>query len=173
MGGRDAACVEISRYLSELLTGGTFRADACDDLARHGLGTPGRRGRRLGRPWWSPALLDESLELVGWNESSAPRHLNRLNVREDAAVESRAADAERLSGLGTRIGESFYACCFANDRNWLRVPTAFLRPPLLTASRHQYAVHERRPAFASGCICVSPAICRSCCCTRGFIGAGG
>jgi hypothetical protein len=141
--GGGAACVEISSDLSKPLTGGTFGADACDDLARHGLGTPGRRERRLGRPWRSAALLEESLELVGWNESSAPRHLDRLNVREDATVESRAADAERLGGLGARVGESFDTGRLADDHSWLRVPTLFLRPPLLTASRHQYAIHKR------------------------------
>jgi hypothetical protein len=129
--------------LGEASASGPFGADACEDIARHGHGAPRRRERSLGRPWRSTALLEESLELVGWNESSTPRHLDRLNVRKDTAVERGAADAQRLGGLGAGVGEALGAGCLADDHSWLRVPTLFLGAPLLTASRHQFAVHKR------------------------------
>jgi hypothetical protein len=66
-------------------------------------------GTAAGRPSGDPgalalarrtsAFVDESLEFVGRDQERAPRHLDGLDVGEDAAVERGAADAECLGGL--------------------------------------------------------------------------
>jgi hypothetical protein len=58
--------------------------------------------RRLGG---SSTFGEESLELVDRDQLRAPGHLDRLDVRENAASEGGAADAERFGGLGAGVRE--------------------------------------------------------------------
>ena len=87
--------------------------DALCDLGWEGRFTAARRRlqSRSGRP---APLGGDSLEFVGGDRLGAPGHLDRLDVREQAA-ESGAADAERLGGLAARVGESFDVARLAHD----------------------------------------------------------
>jgi hypothetical protein len=128
--------------LREALAGGVSGADALDELGREGGGAARRSGRssRLAR---GPAPLgEEPLEFVGRDQACAPRHLDGLDVREDASVEGGAADAEGLGCLGACVREPLDARRLADDR--LRLPVApFLGcSSAVSAARHPCSVHE-------------------------------
>jgi hypothetical protein len=59
-------------------------------------------GARLAGPL---AFGEEAFELVDRYQLRAPRHLDRLDIREDSPNEGGGADAERLGGMATRVGE--------------------------------------------------------------------
>ena len=77
--GWDTLGVELASDLAEAAAGGVRGLDSFD----HPFGNPprtasARRCRmRIGR---SPALGEESFELVDWNQHCAPGHLDRLDV---------------------------------------------------------------------------------------------
>src|SRR5437773_1191883 len=101
--------VQPSCDLRQALTRATLRSDLFDELRREN-GPPARSRWRLGLPWsWPASLSDQSLQLVGRNQPGAPRHLDRLDKRQDAPAEGLAADAERLGSLRSRISEPLNA----------------------------------------------------------------
>jgi hypothetical protein len=88
-------------------------------------------------------LGKHTLELVDGNQLRAPRHLDRLDQREDATVEGRPADAESCGCLRTRIGEPLDSRRLSNDFGRPpngpiggRVSLRFLASASQTAARH-------------------------------------
>lgn len=87
-----------------------------DDLGRESRPAAGALGP-LGR---CAGLLssggEQALELVDRDEAPARLQLDRLDQREDAPVEARGADPERLGRLRPRVGEPLDAGRLAHDR---------------------------------------------------------
>jgi hypothetical protein len=97
--GRHAVGVETTRDLSEALPTRALVVGASGDLRRY-RDPAARTQRRTAFGWHlSPSLFEHPLELVDGDQLRAPRHLDRLDERQDASDERRAADAERLGGL--------------------------------------------------------------------------
>lgn len=93
-------------------------------------------------------LGKHTLELVDGNQLRAPRHIERLDQREEAPVEGRSADAECRGRLRPRVREPLDARRFANDFGWPSgrmssgVSLRLLTSACQTAARHSYTVHE-------------------------------
>jgi hypothetical protein len=107
--------VEPARDLTQTLGSGVLGLDPLADALRNrDRATRTRAGLRLasGRPASFP---DHALQLVDRDQSCTPRHLDRLNQRQDASVEGGAADAECFRGLCARVGEPLDACRLADD----------------------------------------------------------
>lgn len=115
MRGRYLIGGELARDLSETAAGGVLGPDSVDDVGRDLGGASGPpHGLRL-RSSRLAALCEQPLQLVDWNQTRAPRHLDRLDEWEDAPVEGRAADAECFGRLRSRVRESLDARGFALD----------------------------------------------------------
>jgi hypothetical protein len=130
------------RDLGKAFTGGALGADAVDEVWRKGCGPPRLCRRRPALARGPAPLGDQPLELVGWDQACAPRHFDRLDVREDAAVESRAADAKRLGRLGAGVGEPLDACRLADYRLRLLVAPVLFGATAMPTTRHPYSVHK-------------------------------
>jgi hypothetical protein len=122
-------------------------ADVVDEFRRDDARPSPLRplSRRLSRP---SLLGDQSLELVDGDESRSPRHLDRLDQRQDASVERRAADSDGRGRLRARVGESLDMRLLANDLDWCRgwlgrfVPASLVTSASQAAARHAYNVHK-------------------------------
>jgi hypothetical protein len=106
---------EASRDLSEASAAGAFGSDSFNDVGLDGCPAPGPCPRLRFPTSWAATLRQDPLELVDGNEPRPPRHFDRLDQRQDAAVEGRAADAERLRSLRARVGEPLNTRRFSND----------------------------------------------------------
>jgi hypothetical protein len=138
---------EFARDAGEAPAGGMAVADSVDDIGWNPGGAAARRlGLRL-RPRRSAMLGNQSLELVDGNEFRSPGHFDRLDQREDAAVERRAAHSERRSSLCARIDESLDTRRLSNDfglrpgRAGGAMPSDLLVSASQAAARHSYSVH--------------------------------
>jgi hypothetical protein len=138
--------------LAEAPAPGALLLNPFDDLSGN-RGTP---------PWATPrrelnrrdlgVLFQEPLEFANGNQSCPPRCLYRVQGRDDAAVESRNADAESLGRLPAGVDETFGAVSEAEilglSPGALRSrgtdsPAALLRPSALTSRGHVFvSVHE-------------------------------
>ena len=74
-----------------------------------------RSSRRRARLGGSSALGEQSLELVDRDQLGSPWHLDRLDVGQDAPVEGRAAETERLGRLAAGVGEPLDERRLASD----------------------------------------------------------
>lgn len=109
----DSLIVEVARDLAEAPSSLALSSDVGNEVRRENL-RPSSLGRRY--PCVSPPPLGEqSLELVDGDESRSPRHLDRFDQWEHAAVEGGAAHAERCGRLRARVGESLDTRRFSND----------------------------------------------------------
>ena len=144
---RDAPIVEVGRDLAQRSSGRALRPDVVDEVRFEDARPSPARPLRP-RSSWPPLLGDKALELVDGDELRAPRHLDRLDQRQDAAVERGAADAESRGRLGARVGKSFDTCRLSNDFDWCRgrlgsfVPSSLLIPASEAAAGHSYSVHK-------------------------------
>jgi len=170
---RCRCCVQAGCDLTETLAGGVLSPDAAHDIKRKGCRASKCGWRPPSFPSPGPPLSSDTLELVDRDQPRAPWHLDRLEERQHAAGERRAADAEGLGRLRARVGESLDALCLADDsrrpgrrRKRRRRPLAFRLEAPDTAARHGDSVHKRWDGFAPGCICVSSFIGLGRFCTR-------
>lgn len=145
---RCLAVVEVARDLSQASAGGTLRPDVADEVGREGPWSSGFCRLRSSSSW-PPPFGDQSLELVHRNQAGSPGHLDRLDQREDAAVERRAADAEGLGRLCAGVREPLDAGCLANDlygrgRGFERRRVSLSLRTLAsdTAARHMDNIHK-------------------------------
>jgi len=132
--GRYVASVQVACDLAEALAGRALYADAVHDLGRKGYGPSGRAWLASPLARRTLPLADESLELIDRDELRSPRHLDGLDVREDAPVEGRATDAERIGRLRAGVGEPLDARRLAHDRWRLRAPAFLLDAAASTAA---------------------------------------
>lgn len=112
--------VEVIRDLTKTLARGAQRENVVHELGREDprpswFRQPGLCSR------WPTSFGDQSLELVDGDEPRSPRHLNRLDKRQDSPVEGRAADPERRGRLCAGVREPLDAGCLANDLDGRRV----------------------------------------------------
>ncbi|MEX2647236.1 MAG: hypothetical protein WD249_13330 [Gaiellaceae bacterium] len=123
-------------------------SDSLDDFRWNDARAARWRLQLSSRASRSATLGDQPLQLVDRDESRAPRHLERLDQRQDAAVECRAAHAERLGGLGARVGESLNTRRFSDDLGRRRgglgavMASRLLASAFQATTRHAYTVHE-------------------------------
>ncbi len=165
---RDVVVVQSARDLREAVACVVLAADACGDLVVEKCSAALPSWRWLGGATPSSAFRDETLELVDWDESRAPGHVYRLDVREEPS-QCRRTDPECLGGLAARVGEPLDVARRAHDRarsarlswrdgwdglcawpahlrRWERraVAARFLFASLLAAARHS------RTAYTNG-----------------------
>ena len=146
---RHAVGGEPTPDLTETSAGIVFGSDPLNDVGRHGFSTAWSclrlrlPARRL------PAFVDYSLEFVDGNQPRAPRHLDRVDQREDTTVEGRSADTKRCGCLCPRVGEPLDARRFSNDSGRRASPISsrgmslgLLASASQTAARHPYSVHK-------------------------------
>jgi hypothetical protein len=144
---RDSPIVEVSRDLTEAPSGLTLSANMVDDVGREDLRSS-LSCRRCGCASGSSPFRDESLELIDGDESRSPRHLDRLDQRQDSVVERRAAHSQRRGRLRAGVGEALYTRRLSNDfygcscRIGSRVAPGFLASTSQAAARHSYSVHK-------------------------------
>jgi hypothetical protein len=104
--GRHAVVVERPRYLGEASSARVLEPDSLDDPSRQrwwpacGAAFTGL-ARRL------KVLAEKALELGDRDQPLAPGRLDRVDSRDDAAVNGGDADAERFGGLFAAVGEPF------------------------------------------------------------------
>jgi hypothetical protein len=147
VGRRYSSIVEVSGDLAEGPSVLPLRSDLVDELRQERL-LPSSLRRFRPRASRPPPFGYHSLELVDGDESRSPWHLDRLDQRQDATVERRAAHAERRGCLCARVRESFDADRFAGNLGPLRggagrrVPSVPLASASRAAARHAYSVHK-------------------------------
>lgn len=108
--------VQPARDLTKALALGVLVADSSDHLGRETNSAAGPRRRPPLSVSPSPSLDDKALDLADGYEADPPPCLDRLDERQDAADEGRAADTERLRRLRARVGEPLYSGRLADDR---------------------------------------------------------
>jgi hypothetical protein len=146
---RCSARVEVACDLTQALACGMLCSDAVCDAARNSC----RPSRFRSTRWPSSrpsSFRHQPPQLVDGNQPGAPRHLDRLDDRQDAPVERRAADAENLGRLRPRVGEPLDARRLANDHRRRcgkpgrrrRVSLRFLTPAPQATAGHFQSVHK-------------------------------
>ena len=134
----------------KLFPAAALDADPLYELWRQGCGATWRR-RPRSRSSRPPLLRKESLQLVDGNEPRAPRHLDRLDERQDAPIEGGTTDAEGLGGLCAGVGKphdprrlAFNHQRTGRDLRWRwRMPLSFRDPAPEATMRHGQSVHKR------------------------------
>jgi len=104
--------------------------DSFDDMSRDCGGTSRLRSGFCWRSSRPAALGEQPLQLVGGYQMRTRGHLDRLDEREHMPVEGRAADAERLGCLRSRVGKTLdarrlaqhYRCRLSSSEQWQRLP---------------------------------------------------
>jgi hypothetical protein len=135
---------QIGCNLCQALTRASLRSDATYDGGGDRR-TPARRARLRPRPPRPSPLGDEPLELIHGNQLRTPRHLDRSDVREHAAVERGPADSQSFGSLRPRVRQALDARPVAHDhlgRRACRLPVTLplLGPVPKPPSRHQTPV---------------------------------
>ena len=144
---RDLPDIEVIGDLAEGPASLALSPDVVYEVGRDSSWPPSlcRLPGWLSRP---PPFGEQSLELVDGDEPRAPRHFNRLDQRQDAMVECRTADAERLGSLRAVVGEPLDALRLSDDLARCRgrigrcVPARFLTPTSQATARHLFSVHK-------------------------------
>jgi hypothetical protein len=138
-----------ARDLAQAPAGDVFGSDSLNDVGRDSCSTPSRGVRLCLLASCATVFGDHTLELVNGNQLRAPRHLDRLDQREDATVEGRPADPECRCRLRSRVGEPLGPGRLSNHPGRRGGPTSSRRMSLLllasasqAAARHPYNVHE-------------------------------
>jgi hypothetical protein len=116
--GWDSVSVEFAGDLAQASAGGVRGLDSFDQLLWN-LPRAASDRRCRARLTGPPTLGEEPFELVDRDQPCAPRHLDRLHVREDAADKGGATDAERFGGLATGVSEPLDALRWPDDRTRL------------------------------------------------------
>lgn len=148
MGRWYSVSVEIIRDLTKTLARGALREDVVHELGREDPRPPWFR-QPVSCSRWPTSFGDQSLELVDGDELRSPRHLNRLDKRQDSPVERRAADPERRGRLCAGVCEPLDVGCLANDLDARggsferrRVSLSLLTPAPDTTARHMENIHK-------------------------------
>lgn len=142
-----SSSVEVSGDLAEASSVLPLRSDLGDELRRKRLRPSSFCRFRPGASRPSPFAY-HSLELVDGDESRSPWHLDRLDQRQDATVERRAADSQSLGRLRPRVGEPLDTRRLSNDfdrgrgRIGSRVSSRLLASASQAAAGHAYTVHK-------------------------------
>lgn len=139
--------VEVACDLGQAPARGTLCLEAFEELGRYGCGSaPCRRWSRAFSS--GPSLFfHQPPQLVDRNQLGAPRQLNRLDERQDAPVEGRAADPECRGSLRARVGKALDTGRLSNDLDGsfgLRgsVSLSLLAPTSQTTTGHLVSVHK-------------------------------
>jgi hypothetical protein len=134
--------------------------DAPRDFRRN-LWLPSARRRLKPRSCCPSPLECDSLELVDGDQAGAPGHFDRLDVRQQPP-EGGAADAERLGGLASSVGEPFDVRRLADNHSWRQglscerrprfgdrrgVTTRLVGATLLAAARHGVRAYTNDRTF--------------------------
>jgi hypothetical protein len=172
VGGWRLARVQIAGDLAQALPFRVLCLNSKDELV--GDGGRSSRRHRLRAPSGRPApLLHDPRELVDRDEPRPPGHIDGLEQREYPPVEGRSAQPESLSSLRPGICQLLDLWRLVNNEcggatrpgRGRRVPLRFLPFAPLSAPGHAYNRTQTPTVLHLWCICVSPAIGVSSCCT--------
>ncbi len=102
---RDVLDGKCAGDLSEAATSRVVETDPLDDALRKRLRPTGRTSS-CATARRRDVVAHEALEFVDGDEPLTPRQLDRVDGRNDTAVDGRDAHPERLGGLAARVGET-------------------------------------------------------------------
>ena len=115
MRGSRSGGVQLARDLRQA----PARRMRCTDFLDEAVGEHARPTRPrpvcLGPACWPSSLVGVSLELVDGDQACARSDFDRLDERQDVAVEARPADPERRRRLSAGICEPLDTSRLAND----------------------------------------------------------
>jgi hypothetical protein len=115
--GRDTVRIERLGDLAETPTARILQLDPIDD-ARRQRRRPARRPLLRASTRRLEVLPNESLELCDGNEPLTPRRLDRAHSGDEAAIDRRDANAERLGSLLAAVGEAIDIANFVQLTRW-------------------------------------------------------